>query len=116
MSFKDRFMEIATPELLSRHKDRLLEVWLDRNQPPKPINEVDDNTLSIGTDFSVIRNWGCTFAFLLALFLGGSHLMDIRDQWKGYERTTIRYINRMKIKHGQDHCCPTVLTHIANLI
>lgn len=103
MSLKDSFMRMAVPELLSRHKQELLNLQIDPGQLPKPINEIDDNTIRVGSDFTVIRNWGCTFAFVFALFLGGGHVLEIHAEWKGSEKSTLDFIEFRKEKYGDDY-------------
>jgi hypothetical protein len=103
MGIKNTFMRMVVPELLSRHKEELLNVKIEPGRLPKPVNEIDNNTIRVGSDFTVIRNWGCTFAFVFALFLGGGHIQGIYEEWKGYEAATKNYIERRKKKYGEDY-------------
>ncbi|MFT7109495.1 MAG: hypothetical protein ACI843_001157 [Psychrobacter glaciei] len=102
MSAKDTLMRLAVPSLVSKIKDRLLQVKTKVGWPPAPIIELDDRFLKVELDRSVIRNWGLSAGFLTMIFLSYGFVEDIHSTWKSSEVFKKDYFESIKNKYGED--------------
>jgi hypothetical protein len=103
MSAKDTLMRLAVPSLVSKIKDRLLQVKTKVGCPPAPIIELDHRFLKVELDRSVIRNWGLSAGFLTIIFLSYGFVDKGYKSWKASEVSTLNFIDRKENKFGIEY-------------